>query len=27
MIGLYWHFIDIVWMFLLALLYLFGFHA
>ncbi len=27
MIGLYWHFIDVVWMFLLALLYLFGFHA
>jgi cytochrome c oxidase subunit 3 len=27
MIGLYWHFIDIVWMFLLPLLYLFGFHA
>jgi cytochrome c oxidase subunit 3 len=26
MIGLYWHFIDMVWMFLLALLYLFGFH-
>jgi cytochrome c oxidase subunit 3 len=27
MIGLYWHFVDIVWMFLLPLLYLFGFHA
>jgi len=27
MIGLYWHFVDMVWMFLLALLYLFGFHA
>jgi cytochrome c oxidase subunit 3 len=26
MIGLYWHFVDIVWMFLLPLLYLFGFH-
>ena len=26
MIGLYWHFVDMVWMFLLALLYLFGFH-
>ena len=26
MLGLYWHFIDIVWMFLLPLLYLFGFH-
>ena len=27
MIGLYWHFIDVVWMFLLPLLYLFGFHS
>jgi heme/copper-type cytochrome/quinol oxidase subunit 3 len=27
MIGLYWHFVDMVWMFLLPLLYLFGFHA
>jgi cytochrome c oxidase subunit 3 len=26
MIGLYWHFVDMVWMFLLPLLYLFGFH-
>ncbi|MBV9580063.1 MAG: cytochrome c oxidase subunit 3 family protein [Chloroflexi bacterium] len=26
MMGLYWHFVDIVWMFLLPLLYLFGFH-
>jgi cytochrome c oxidase subunit 3 len=26
MLGLYWHFVDIVWMFLLPLLYLFGFH-
>jgi cytochrome c oxidase subunit 3 len=26
MIGLYWHFVDIVWIFLLPLLYLFGFH-
>jgi cytochrome c oxidase subunit III len=27
MIGLYWHFVDIVWMFLLPLLYLFGLYA
>jgi cytochrome c oxidase subunit III len=27
MLGLYWHFVDMVWMFLLPLLYLFGFHA
>lgn len=27
MIGLYWHFVDMVWMFLLPLLYLFGFHS
>ena len=26
MIGLYWHFVDMIWMFLLPLLYLFGFH-
>jgi cytochrome c oxidase subunit III len=26
MIGLYWHFVDIIWMFLLPMLYLFGFH-
>jgi cytochrome c oxidase subunit III len=26
MIGLYWHFVDMVWMFLLPLLYLFGSH-
>ena len=26
MIGLYWHFVDTVWLFLLPLLYLFGFH-
>jgi cytochrome c oxidase subunit 3 len=26
MIGLYWHFVDMVWIFLLPLLYLFGFH-
>jgi cytochrome c oxidase subunit 3 len=26
MIGLYWHFVDTVWIFLLPLLYLFGFH-
>ncbi|MBV9170908.1 MAG: cytochrome c oxidase subunit 3, partial [Chloroflexi bacterium] len=27
MIGLYWHFIDMIWLFLLPLLYLFGLHA
>jgi cytochrome c oxidase subunit III len=27
MLGLYWHFVDMVWMFLLPLLYLFGFHS
>ena len=27
MLGLYWHFVDTVWLFLLPLLYLFGFHA
>jgi cytochrome c oxidase subunit III len=26
MIGLYWHFVDIVWIFLFPLLYLIGFH-
>jgi cytochrome c oxidase subunit III len=26
MMGLYWHFVDTVWIFLLPLLYLFGFH-
>jgi len=26
-IGLYWHFVDIVWIFLLPLLYLFGAHG
>jgi len=25
--GLYWHFVDIVWIFLFPLLYLLGFHA
>jgi cytochrome c oxidase subunit 3 len=25
--GLYWHFVDIVWIFLLPLLYLVGTHA
>jgi cytochrome c oxidase subunit 3 len=24
--GLYWHFVDIVWVFLFPLLYLIGFH-
>jgi cytochrome c oxidase subunit 3 len=24
--GLYWHFVDIVWIFLFPLLYLIGFH-
>jgi len=24
MLGLYWHFVDVIWMFLLPLLYLFG---
>ena len=27
MVGLYWHFVDMIWTFLLPLLYLFGFHA
>jgi cytochrome c oxidase subunit 3 len=27
MIGLYWHFVDIVWIFLFPLLYLLGRHA
>ncbi len=26
-IGLYWHFVDIVWIFLFPLLYLLGAHA
>jgi cytochrome c oxidase subunit III len=26
MVGLYWHFVDMIWAFLLPLLYLFGFH-
>jgi len=26
MVGLYWHFVDIIWTFLLPLLYLFGFN-
>ena len=26
-IGLYWHFVDIVWIFLFPLLYLLGFHG
>jgi cytochrome c oxidase subunit III len=26
MIGLYWHFVDIVWVFLFPLLYLIGLH-
>ena len=26
-VGLYWHFVDIVWIFLFPLLYLIGFHA
>ena len=26
MIGLYWHFVDIIWIFLFPLLYLLGFH-
>jgi cytochrome c oxidase subunit 3 len=25
--GLYWHFVDIVWIFLFPLLYLIGYHA
>jgi cytochrome c oxidase subunit 3 len=25
-VGLYWHFVDIVWIFLFPLLYLIGFH-
>jgi cytochrome c oxidase subunit III len=24
MLGLYWHFVDVIWIFLLPLLYLFG---
>jgi cytochrome c oxidase subunit 3 len=27
MIGLYWHFVDIVWIFLFPLLYLIGQHS
>jgi cytochrome c oxidase subunit 3 len=27
LIGLYWHFVDIVWIFLFPLLYLIGRHA
>ena len=27
MIGLYWHFVDMVWIFLLPLLYLYGAHG
>ena len=27
MTGLYWHFVDIVWIFLFPLLYLLGAHA
>jgi cytochrome c oxidase subunit 3 len=27
MVGLYWHFVDVIWTLLLPLLYLFGFHA
>jgi cytochrome c oxidase subunit III len=27
MAGLYWHFVDIVWIFLFPLLYLLGAHA
>jgi cytochrome c oxidase subunit 3 len=27
MSGLYWHFVDIVWIFLFPLLYLLGYHA
>ena len=27
MVGLYWHFVDMVWIFLLPLLYLFGLSA
>jgi cytochrome c oxidase subunit 3 len=27
MVGLYWHFVDLIWTLLLPLLYLFGFHA
>jgi cytochrome c oxidase subunit 3 len=26
-VGLYWHFVDIVWIFLFPLLYLIGRHA
>ncbi len=26
MVGLYWHFVDMIWALLLPLLYLFGFH-
>jgi len=26
MVGLYWHFVDVIWTFLLPLLYLFGLH-
>ena len=26
LVGLYWHFVDIVWIFLFPLLYLLGFH-
>jgi len=27
MLGLYWHFVDVIWIFLLPLLYLFGLSA
>jgi cytochrome c oxidase subunit 3 len=27
MMGLYWHFVDVVWIFLLPLLYLLGTHV
>jgi cytochrome c oxidase subunit 3 len=27
MVGLYWHFVDIVWIFLFPLLYLIGQHS
>lgn len=27
MVGLYWHFVDVIWTFLLPLLYLFGLHS
>jgi cytochrome c oxidase subunit 3 len=26
-VGLYWHFVDIIWIFLFPLLYLIGFHV